>query len=170
FDRRDVQAKVAAPAVNSQRQRATDDARIHEALEVVHAVHRDAVDLQDQVLGLQAGLRRWTGLDHLDDLHACRAARPFGQARRKRPRAASAPPEFPGWSAASVWITLSTSLDTEPDRAGSERPRALMMPALTDPAKPSGLPMATTSCPTRSRDASPSSAGVMGPPPVARTT
>ena len=43
-----------------------------------------------------------------------------------------------------------------PERAGSERPSALTTPAVTLPASPSGLPMATTSWPTRSADASPS--------------
>ena len=42
---------------------------------------------------------------------------------------------------------------------GSERPRAETTPAVTEPAKPCGLPIATTSWPTRSRSASPSSAG-----------
>ena len=73
---------------------------------------------------------------------------------------ASAPPELPGCRAASVWITFSTSLVTDPALVGSERPRALTTPAVTDPAKPSGLPIATTSWPTFSRDASPSWAGV----------
>ena len=62
---------------------------------------------------------------------------------------ASAPPEFPGLSAASVWITSSITRTCAPERAGSERPRALTTPAVTLPARPSGLPMATTSCPTR---------------------
>src|ERR1700759_2972188 len=63
-----------------------------------------------------------------------------------RPRpSASTPPLFPGFSAASVCITSST---TRPARVGSERPRPEMMPAVTLPARPSGLPTATTSCPT----------------------
>src|ERR1044072_7648929 len=37
------------------------------------------------------------------------------------------------------------------DAAANERPRALTTPALTEPAKPSGLPMATTRWPTRTR-------------------
>src|SRR5581483_6329509 len=74
---------------------------------------------------------------------------------RARP-SASAPPEFPGLSAASVWITLSTM---RPARVGSERPSAETTPAVTEPAKPWGLPIATTSCPTRSVDVSPSAAG-----------
>ena len=71
---------------------------------------------------------------------------------------ASAPPELPGLSAASVWITFSTSRLAWPSRAASERPRALTTPAVTEPAKPSGLPIATTSWPTRSRAASPNGA------------
>src|SRR3954465_8916922 len=40
-----------------------------------------------------------------------------------RPRpSASAPPEFPGLSAASVWITLSTTRPFAPERGGRERP------------------------------------------------
>src|SRR6478735_1964104 len=63
---------------------------------------------------------------------------------------ASAPPELPGLSAASVWMTSSI---TRP-RAGSDRPSALTTPAVTDPASPSGLPTATTSWPTLSVSAS----------------
>ena len=40
----------------------------------------------------------------------------------------SGPPEFPGLSAASVWITLSIS---RPERVRNERPRALTTPAVT---------------------------------------
>jgi hypothetical protein len=72
--------------------------------------------------------------------------------------AASAPPELPGFRAASVWITFSTIRIAEPDRVGSERPSAETTPAVTEPAKPFGLPIATTSWPTCSRSASPSSA------------
>ena len=66
---------------------------------------------------------------------------------------ASAPPELPGLSAASVWMTFST---TRPAGTGSERPSAETTPAVTEPPKPSGLPMATTSWPTLSFSASPS--------------
>ena len=62
---------------------------------------------------------------------------------------ASAPPELPGFRAASVWITLSTMRTVAPERVGSERPSAETTPAVTEPAKPFGLPIATTSCPTR---------------------
>ena len=71
----------------------------------------------------------------------------------------SAPPELPGLSAASVWITLSMMRTSLPARAGSERPSADTTPAVTEPANPWGLPIATTSWPTRSRSASPSVAG-----------
>ena len=70
---------------------------------------------------------------------------------------ASAPPELPGFRAASVWITFST---TRPAGTGSERPSAETTPAVTVPPNPSGLPIATTSWPTRNRSASPSSAAV----------
>jgi hypothetical protein len=72
---------------------------------------------------------------------------------------ASAPPELPGFSAASVWMTLSMMRLVERVRAGSERPSADTTPAVTEPAKPFGLPMATTSWPTRSPSASPRRAG-----------
>src|SRR5690348_520248 len=51
---------------------------------------------------------------------------------------ASAPPELPGFSAASVWITLSMMRVVPPDRLGSDRPSALTTPAVTLPARPSG--------------------------------
>ncbi len=73
---------------------------------------------------------------------------------------ASAPPELPGLSAASVWITFSTRRPADPERVGSERPSAETTPAVTVPARPIGLPIATTSWPTRSSSASPSLAGV----------
>ena len=41
------------------------------------------------------------------------------------PRAsASAPPELPGFKAASVWMTFSISRAAAPERVGSERPSA----------------------------------------------
>ena len=40
----------------------------------------------------------------------------------------SGPPELPGLSAASVWITLSIS---RPERVRKERPSALTTPAVT---------------------------------------
>ena len=82
----------------------------------------------------------------------------------------SAPPELPGFRAASVWMTFSTTR-RGPPRAptGRERPRPLTTPAVTELAKPLGLPMATTSWPTRSSAASPSGAGERSPP-SARST
>ena len=62
---------------------------------------------------------------------------------------ASAPPELPGLSAASVWMTSSTTRAVRPSRVGSDRPSPLTTPAVTEPARPSGLPTATTSWPTR---------------------
>ena len=58
---------------------------------------------------------------------------------------ASAPPELPGLSAASVWMTSSMTRTVPAERAGSERPSALTTPAVTLPASPSGFPTATTS-------------------------
>jgi hypothetical protein len=54
----------------------------------------------------------------------------------------SGPPELPGFSAASVWITSSIR---RPVPVGSERPNAEMTPAVTVHSKPSGLPIAATS-------------------------
>src|SRR6476661_3874844 len=82
-----------------------------------------------------------------------------------RPRPSErAPPLLPGLRAASVWITLSMMRAWRPERAGSERPSADTTPAVTDPANPFGLPIATTSWPTRRRSASPSSAAVSAAP------
>jgi len=83
------------------------------------------------------------------------------------PRAStSGPPLLPGLSAASVWMTLSTRWPVMLRRL---RPRALTTPAVTVDSKPRGLPMATTSWPTRSRDESPSAA-CGRPSASARTT
>ena len=68
----------------------------------------------------------------------------------------SGPPELPGLSAASVWITSSIS---RPDCARSERPSAETTPVVTVDSKPSGLPMAITSCPRLSRLELPSAGG-----------
>ena len=67
----------------------------------------------------------------------------------------SGPPEFPGFSAASVWMTLSIR---RPERARSDRPRALTTPAVTLAWKPYGLPTAIAIWPTRSACESPSCA------------
>ena len=67
----------------------------------------------------------------------------------------SGPPELPGLSAASVWITSSIS---RPLRERSERPSAETTPVVTVDSKPSGLPMAITSWPRLSRLESPSGA------------
>ncbi len=64
---------------------------------------------------------------------------------------ASAPPELPGFRAASVWMTFSTIRPAARERTGSERPSAETTPAVTEPAKPCGFPIATTSWPTRRR-------------------
>ncbi|OKI23154.1 hypothetical protein A6A25_35055 [Saccharothrix sp. CB00851] len=68
---------------------------------------------------------------------------------------ASAPPELPGLSAASVWITSSITRPTRPLLTGTARPSALTTPAVTEPARPNGLPTAMTSWPTCRRSASP---------------
>src|SRR5438105_4324050 len=58
----------------------------------------------------------------------------------------SGPPELPGLSAASVWITSSM---VRPLTERIERPSADTTPAVTVDSNPSGLPIATTSCPRR---------------------
>src|SRR5882672_6186785 len=75
---------------------------------------------------------------------------------RRACESASAPPELPGFSAASVWITSSMNrLFPLPSAVASERPNPLTTPDVTDPEKPIGLPIATTSWPTRSWSALP---------------
>ena len=73
-----------------------------------------------------------------------------------RPRlSTSGPPELPGFSATSLWMMPSIS---RPEVARMVRPSALTTPADTVELKPSGLPIATTSWPTRSVAELPSSA------------
>ncbi len=84
----------------------------------------------------------------------------------RMPPAAAGPPELPGFSAASVWITSSTS---RPAAERSERPRALTTPAVTELWNPSGLPMAMASCPTRTVLESPRRAYAR-PAPLTRST
>src|ERR687894_654683 len=56
-----------------------------------------------------------------------------------RPReSASAPPELPGLSAASVWMTLSMMRPPRRGRAGSEGPSAETTPAVAHPPRPRG--------------------------------
>ncbi len=66
----------------------------------------------------------------------------------------SGPPEFPGLSAASVWITSCIS---RPDVARNVRPSAEITPVVTVFEYPSGLPIAIATWPTRTRDESPNS-------------
>ncbi len=64
----------------------------------------------------------------------------------------SGPPEFPGFSAASVWMTSSTS---RPVCVRRERPSALTTPAVTVNERPKGFPIATAILPTLSERDSP---------------
>ena len=65
-----------------------------------------------------------------------------------RPRlSTSGPPELPGLIAASVWIALMNA-GSSPSPAETGRLRALTMPVVTVPRRPSGAPMATTGSPT----------------------
>ena len=57
----------------------------------------------------------------------------------------SAPPELPGLIAASVWMKFSKVLMPSP-----VRPSAETMPLVTVWLKPNGLPIASTTSPTRS--------------------
>ena len=82
---------------------------------------------------------------------------------------ASAPPELPGFSAASVWITSSMRRTCRPSRTGNDRPSALTTPAVTEPARPIGLPTAMTSWPMRRLSASPRVAGGTLVPDTRRT-
>jgi len=72
----------------------------------------------------------------------------------------SGPPELPGLSAASVWITSGIS---RPVPARMLRPSALTMPAVTVCSKPSGLPMATAISPRRSSAERPNGRGASEP-------
>src|SRR2546427_10919890 len=75
---------------------------------------------------------------------------------RRACESASAPPELPGFSAASVWITSSMNRRFPlPSAVASERPNPLTTPDVTDPEKPIGFPIATTSWPTLSWSALP---------------
>ena len=83
------------------------------------------------------------------------------------------PPELPGLIAASVWIALITVLELSaplalPVRTG--RSRALTMPLVTVPCRPSGEPIATTSSPGSRSAERPSVAGVRPSTPCARMT
>ena len=78
----------------------------------------------------------------------------------------SGPPELPGLSGASVWIT---SFTWRPASERSVRPRALTTPAVTVYWNPYGLPMAITSWPTRIAEESPSGAATRSSPEM-RTT
>ena len=72
----------------------------------------------------------------------------------------SGPPELPGLSAASVWITSGM---VRPLCARMLRPSALTMPAVTVCSKPSGLPMAMAISPRFSPAERPSGACVRLP-------
>ena len=72
----------------------------------------------------------------------------------------SGPPELPGLSAASVWITSGIS---RPVLARMLRPSALTMPAVTVCSKPSGLPIAIAISPRLSTLERPSARGAAMP-------
>ena len=63
----------------------------------------------------------------------------------------SGPPELPGLMAASVWIALMNEVSPRSRRRRcTGRFRALTMPVVTVPARPSGEPTAMTESPTAS--------------------
>ncbi len=68
----------------------------------------------------------------------------------------SGPPELPGLIAASVWIAKNW---VSPSSGLTGRSRALMMPWVTVPARPSGAPIAMTSSPTIASSEFPNSRG-----------
>ncbi len=74
----------------------------------------------------------------------------------------SAPPLFPGLIGALVWIVPSSAVAGAVAVAGSAtaRPVAEMMPSVTLPDNPSGLPTASTTSPTWALLESPHLAGV----------
>ena len=73
----------------------------------------------------------------------------------------SAPPRLPGLIAAVVWIAPGRVVAAEPWAAGSvtARPVAEMMPSVTLPDRPSGLPTASTTSPAWALAESPNRAG-----------
>src|SRR6266487_4242319 len=63
-----------------------------------------------------------------------------------------APPLFPGFTAASVWIALETVVPVD---SATLRLSALTIPLVAVSVIPNGLPIAITSCPTTSLEESP---------------
>ena len=82
----------------------------------------------------------------------------------------SGPPELPGLIAASVWIASVTEDWPSSPAVATGRSRALMIPVVTVPWRPSGAPMATTGWPTCSVEESPIAAGVSPDASCAWTT
>src|SRR5215472_481134 len=75
-----------------------------------------------------------------------------------------APPLLPGLMAALVWIALMITAEL-PWPSDTVRPVAETMPSVTVPVRPSGLPMASTTSPTRTWVDRPKDAGRSEPPP-----
>src|SRR6266545_4346183 len=91
-------------------------------------------------------------------------------------RSTSAPPELPGLIAASVWMAPAMSvvcgsawLRWSPP-SEMVRSSALTIPEVTEPSRPSGLPIASTVSPTRSAALSPNFAAVSPLIPLTLTT
>ena len=70
----------------------------------------------------------------------------------------SAPPELPGFTAASVWSRPRIGRPSLLD--GSVRSRPLITPVVNVPSSPNGLPIAATTAPTLTAPESPSVAGL----------
>src|SRR5258708_12230815 len=84
----------------------------------------------------------------------------------RAPESARAPPELPGFSDASVWMTSSTRRTADPPWFGSDRPTALTTPPVTDPATPIGLPPAPTTYPPTTPSTPPTPTHPFLPPPA----
>src|SRR5207249_1180300 len=126
-------------AQDPEREGARERPAAEQAVQVVHAADGLPVRGHDDVARHDARLGR--GAAALDPHHP--------DARVPRP------PELPGLRATSLWMMPSIR---RPEVARMVRPSALTTPADTVELKPSGLPIATTSWPTRSAAELPSSA------------
>ena len=73
----------------------------------------------------------------------------------------SGPPEFPGFTGASVWIMSRIGRVSPP--TANVRPRLLTIPWVSVPSRLNGLPMASTGSPTRSEAELPNGAAGSDP-------
>ena len=87
----ELQLEVASFAQDPHRHLRADPLHHHQALDVVHARHRRAVELDDQVFGSQPGRRGRAAFDDLDDLDAGLPSHAAREAGRQGSRAAGDP-------------------------------------------------------------------------------